>query len=273
MIGSWLSPMTILVGKHFASYFGGVATFNYANQTYIMIAGILVYSICNYVFPTLSRLADAGDDMEFVRTVRTGTLSAMFIIIPFMFAVIVLAGEGTAILYMRGEFTADNTAETANALRIITFSMPFYGAIEIFSRVFYSKKRTFFPMLAAMSGVVAMSVCSAVCVRSFDLGLNSVAAAVALGQAIAALVLCISAAVKIKGLFDRDFVINIIKEIICGLVMLGVMMLVHKLLANDPYSAGIYKNIGVCALTFICGAVMYLVFSAILRVKIEKGRS
>lgn len=272
MIGSWLSPMTILVGKHFASYFNGVATFNYANQTYIMIAGILVYSICNYVFPTLSRLADAGDTEDFNRTVRTGTAAAMFIIIPFMFAVAVLSGEGTAILYMRGEFTAQNTADTAAALRIISFAMPFYGAIEIFSRVFYSRKKTFFPMLAAIVGVVIMTVCSAVCVQGFGLGLDYVAVSVALGQCAAALVLIICAAKNISGLFTWDFIKDLLKIFVCGLVMCSVMMLIHKLLANDPYNSGIYTNVGVCALTFAGGAVMYIVFSAILGVKFSVKR-
>lgn len=273
MIGSWLAPMTILVGKHFASYFNGVATFNYANQTYIMIAGILVYSICNYVFPTLSRLADEGDEEKFNLTVRTGTSAAMFIIIPFMFAVVVLAGEGTAILYMRGEFSAQNTADTASALRIIAFAMPFYGAIEIFSRVFYSKKKTFFPMLASICGVAAMTAICTVGVRVFGAGLDFVAGCAALGQLCAALVLCVSAALKVKGIFTRDFTFNLIKELVCGLVMCAVMMLVHKMLQTDPYSAGIYKNIGVCALTFVCGAVMYIVFAAILRVRFEKRGS
>ena len=274
MIGSWLSPMTILVGKHFASYFNGVATFNYANQTYIMIAGILVYSICNYVFPTLSRLADEGKTEDFNHTVRTGTTAAMFIIVPFMFAVAVLSGEGTAILYMRGEFTAQNTADTAEALRIISFAMPFYGAIEIFSRVFYSKKKTFFPMLAAILGVIVMTVSGAICVQGFRMELNAVALSVALGQFTAALVLTVCAVKNVKGLFTWDFIKDLLKIFVCGLVMCAVMMLIYKLLANNPYISGIYKNVGVCALTFAGGAVMYLVFSAILGVKfsVKTGR-
>lgn len=265
MIGSWLSPMTILVGKHFASYSDGVAVFNYANQTYIMIAGILVYSICNYVFPTLSRLADEGLEEEFCATVRTGTKTAMFLIIPFMAAVTVLCGEGVAILYMRGEYTAANTADTASLLRIIALAMPAYGFIEIFSRVFYAKKKTAAPMAAAVAGVLVILLVCVLGINVMGAGLLTVAVAVALGQWGAALVLIIWAAVKLRGIFDASFVISLLKILLCGAGSTLAMAGVYRLIGNDPYSAGIIINILVCAAAFAVGVICYLILARVLR--------
>lgn len=265
MIGSWLSPMTILVGKHFASYSDGVAVFNYANQTYIMIAGILVYSICNYVFPTLSRLADEGQEDEFCATVRTGTGTAMFLIIPFMAAVTVLCGEGVAILYMRGEYTAANTADTAALLRIIALAMPAYGFIEIFSRVFYAKKKTAAPMAAAVAGVLVILAVCFVGINLMGGGLLTVAVAVALGQWGAALVLISWAAVRLRGIFGASFILSLLKILLCGVGSTLAMAGVHRLMGSDPYGAGVIINILVCAAVFAVGVVVYLALAWILR--------
>ena len=272
MVGSWLSPMTILIGKHFASYFNGVATFNYANQTYIMIAGILVYSICNYVFPTLSRLAGAGQEEAFTATVRSGAKCAMFIVVPCMFAVIVLAGEIVAILYLRGEYTAQNAADTAEALRVIALAMPAYAVIEIVSRVFYSKQKTLFPMLASAVGVAAILAVSAVCVLGFHQQLRSVAAAVAAGQALSALVLLISAGVTIKGLYTKPFVLDMVKITLSGLLSFAAMTALYRVIGRQPFEAGLLRNFIVCVLTFGCGAVVYLAGAWLMKLKISLKR-
>lgn len=272
MVGSWLSPMTILIGKHFASYFNGVATFNYANQTYIMIAGILVYSICNYVFPTLSRLAGAGQEKAFTATVRSGAKCAMFIVVPCMFAVIVLAGEIVAILYLRGEYTAQNAADTAEALRVIALAMPAYAVIEIVSRVFYSKQKTLFPMLASAVGVAAILAVSAVCVLGFHQQLRSVAAAVAAGQALSALVLLISAGVTIKGLYTKPFVLDMVKITLSGLLSFAAMTALYRVIGRQPFEASLLRNFIVCVLTFGCGAVVYLAGAWLMKLKISLKR-
>ncbi|MCI8331600.1 MAG: murein biosynthesis integral membrane protein MurJ [Clostridiales bacterium] len=274
MIGSWLSPMTILIGKHFSSYFNGVATFNYANQTYIMIAGILVYSICNYVFPALSRLADEGNELQFISTIHSGVKCVMFLIIPCMFAVMVLGREIVSILYLRGEYTAQNAYDTAMALQIISIAMPAYGILEIGNRVFYAEKKTLYPMLASGVGVVVLLVLSAVCVRGFSMGLASVAAAVAASQAAGALLLTIAIVKKNKGLLTLSFGLDIIKMVGSGLISFALMTLVYRWLDNRPFETGVLHNITVCLITFLCGGIVYLLSVKITKVKItfKKGK-
>ena len=273
MVGSWLSPMTILLGKHFASFSDGVAVFNYANQTYIMIAGILVYSICNYVFPTLSRLADSGDRAAFHTTVRTGTSTALFLIVPVTAAVIVLCGEGVSILYLRGEYTEQNAMDTAYALRLIALAMPAYGLIEIFSRVFYAKKQTRFPMIAAIGGVLVIGGVCAFCVHVLGFGIGAVALAVAIGQWCAAGVLIVSTVCTMRALFSRDFLISLGKILVCGGASFLVMELCYRLIGNQPYTAGLMVNVGVCALVFAAGAVCYLALAWLLRAFPKGGQS
>ncbi|MCI8590666.1 MAG: murein biosynthesis integral membrane protein MurJ [Clostridiales bacterium] len=274
MIGSWLSPMTILIGKHFSSYFNGVATFNYANQTYIMIAGILVYSICNYVFPALSRLADEGNEQQFITTIQSGVKCVMFLIIPCMFAVMVLGQEIVAILYLRGEYTAKNAYDTAMALQIIAIAMPAYGILEIGNRVFYAQKKTLYPMLASGVGVLVLLAFSAFCVRGLSMGLPAVAAAVAASQAAGALLLMIAIFKKNKELFTGAFGLDIVKIVGSGFLSCVLMAFVHRWLDSNPFEAGVLHNLAVCVITFLCGGIVYLLSIKIVKVQIafKKGK-
>ena len=98
MVGSWMAPAGTLLGQYFAAEVaslgvisGATTVFDYANNIYIIIAGTLTYSICNYTFPKISRLSADGNSEEFASTVRSGLTSALYIVIPFMAAALVLA--------------------------------------------------------------------------------------------------------------------------------------------------------------------------------------
>lgn len=269
MIGSWLPPVTILSGTFFASFVsfeGSVTVFSSANSLYVMIVGILTYSICNYVFPTLSRLSADGDEESFNDTVRRGTLSSMLIIAPIFAAVLILAGEGVAMLYMRGEFTSEAAAQTATALRGIAVAMPAFSVIEIFSRVMYSKNLNRIPMIASGAGVAVNLLSGFVMIRILGLGIGAVGFSAALGQISAACVLLFSAIRHIKGLFDRDFAIRSLKIAACGLVSAAVMLVLKRVFGADPYSTGFFRSFLTCAAVFLPGALVYMLLGMLLGV-------
>lgn len=152
MIGSWLAPFGVLSGTFFSPYLpipGAITLFEYTNNIYVIIVGILTYGICNFTFPKLSRLNVLGEHDAFSRTARSGLLSALYVVLPIMAAVMLLSGEGTAILYQRGEFDASAASYTANALKYISIGMPAFCIIEIVSRIMYSLTKVRVPMLAA----------------------------------------------------------------------------------------------------------------------------
>lgn len=273
MIGSWLLPAGFLIGKFFASSFMGVAVFNYANQSYIMIAGILTYSICNYVFPRLSRLSVEDNTNDFNSVVRTGLMCSWFIVIPFMAALNVLSEEGMSILYQRGEFSAEATALTASAIGIISFAMPAFSTIEFLSRTFYSKKQTSAPMFAALLGVVVNIAVSYVSVNIFHGKIEAVAFANALGQICAAALLIIFAIRKNKGLFNKAFVVNILKTAVSGALCFAVMKIIHRVFENNAYDSGPIKNIAVVFAVFIPGAAVYLISAKLFRIRFKSDEN
>ncbi|MDD4772457.1 MAG: lipid II flippase MurJ [Eubacteriales bacterium] len=258
MVGSWLAPVGVLSGLYFASFIdvsGAVTVFDYSYAVYVIIAGTLTYSICNYAFPFLSRLGN-GDDEGWTRVVRGGLMSSAAVILPCTTAVYILAGEGVALLYLRGEFTAVDVSETVNTLRYMATGMPAFAFIEIVSRVFYSKKNTCIPMTAALSGICINITASALLVGAQELRVGAVGLGNALGQTAAAAVLAVFLLRRTR-VINRELIITLIKLTVSSLLSGAAMITVYRLIGNDPYTAGVRGNIICALLVVICGAAVY----------------
>lgn len=266
MIGSWLIPAGLLAGMSFCSLSdvpGAVTVFDYAHTIYLMIAGILTYSICNYVFPLLSRRSTAGDSEGFAGLVRNAVMAAMLIVLPFTAGAAVLSGEGVAILYLRGEFTPADAVYTAQTLRVLIFAMPAFALNELLSRVFYSRNEVRVPMAAALTGIgvnVALATVWALTKGSLFTSMSDVsliAAANLAGQAASACVLLGASIRRIPGVFDRAFAGRLLIILLFAALSGAVMMGLYRLNGNDPFRAGIVRNIGICAAVFVPGVLSF----------------
>ncbi len=274
VIGSWLIPAGTLLGQYFAARIsergtldGATTVFDCAVSVYVILAGVLTYSVCNYTFPKLSRLCASGDADELYATLRRGLTSLLLIVVPFTAASLVLSGEGIAIVYMRGAFTADDAYNTARALRFMLPAMPFFSVIELFSRVFYAKDQPRVPTYAAAVGILANVTVGGVLTSLGVLDIGALGLANAVGQAVAALTLVIFAAVRFKGLFDRSTVLKIIKIALGGVTVYAVCTVLSHLLAADPYSASLLTNVWRSAAIFAPAALAYLVYARLVGIK------
>lgn len=272
MVGSWLAPVGLMVGTYFAPLMveNGNVIFDYSNNVYTIIAGILTYSICNYVFPVLSRMSAGGDDGEFCATVRTGILSALAIMLPFMAGAMVLSREGIAVLYMRGQFDAYSAESTALTFRMIAIAMPAFAIIEIVNRVFYAKNMAKVPMTAALCGVVVNIASSALfMLAGGSYGVAPIGLSFALGQITAAVVLVIFLAKRLRPIFCAEFARNLIKVVVSACVSAAVMLLIYCIIGNDTYNAGMIKNLIVAVAVFVPGIAVYAASLKLLRTEFK----
>ena len=260
MIGAWLMPAALLLGTAFSSLSetdGGISVFTYAYNVYLMITGILTYSICNYVFPELSRLSGAGDDEGFMKTLRRGFDSALTLTLPFTAAVFILSGCGVSIMYQRGAFGADSAAMTASALRFIVPAMPAFAVVELLNRAFYSKGLDKIPMLAALCGIAADAAVSAALIFYGALPvLAGAAAGLCAGQLAAAAVLLFASAKKLMGLFD-GFLKRTWSLWLGSALSAAAMTVLYRLFDRDPFQSGFAGNLTVCFAVFLPGAAIY----------------
>lgn len=253
MAGSWLAPLTSLIGAHFSSLLAsnGNAVFDYSYNIFIIVAGVLTYSICNYVFPSLSRTA--GQPEEFHGTVRTGLLSALAITAPFTAAVMLLAGEGVTVLYFRNEFTAADVSQTASMLRLNAAALPAFAVTELGMRVFYAKKRTLVPVIAACFGA-AVNLTVAAVVQT----LPGIGTACALGQLAAASVLLAAMIRTERPVFDRAFLSDFLKILAAAILSAAAMYGMRLLFPGAPTERGLLMNLLICAAVFLPGGAVFL---------------
>lgn len=262
MVGSWLIPVGMLAGTFFATFtdtHGAVTVFDISFNIYVIIAGTLVYSVCQYIFPILSRRSAEGDPEGFAASVRTGLLSLAALTLPFVCGALILSREGVAMMYLRGEFTEADAKNVAGALRMLLTAIPAFAINELFSRVFYSRGETKLPMFAALAGIIVNIVCSAVTVRILGFGLNAVALSNALGQYASAAVLLGFAAVKLTGVFGRKIYAEFARLAACALPSCAAMALAYRFVPGVPYERGLFANLAVCAAVFVPAAVIYLI--------------
>lgn len=272
MIGSWLAPIGMLTGTHFAAQLtvsGAITVFEYAININNILTGILTYGICNFTFPRLSRQNVTGDREAFSSTARAGILSALAIVLPIMAAVLVLSCEGTALLYFRGAFTADDTAATAQTLACLALGMPAFCLTEILSRIMYAKMSTRTPMTASLAGAAVNVISTALLVRFCPdrFGVGTIAIGNTLGLWVCALVLFFALLTATPDVCSRTFFISLGKLFLLAAAALGVMKFIHAILSDGTVSPSFFSNLLLCGIVFAPAAIVYLIGLKLLRVR------
>lgn len=268
MVGSWLSPVGILLGQYFASRItalggadGAAAIFDYANNVYVIIAGTLTYSICNYTFPKIAKLSAQGSENEFYATLRDGFVNILYIVVPFCAAALVLAGEGVSILYMRGEFTAEDALNTAKTLRFILPAMPFFAVSELLTRAFYSKNKPSLVMYAVITGIAVNLISGLVLIQNGGIfGVATVGFAAGLGQAATSVMLIVFSAKWLRGIFNTELVKHLIIIFIGGIAAFFTAFGASEIINSQPYTASLAENIIKAIIIFVPAAAVYLVW-------------
>lgn len=270
LMGSWLLPAASLTGTFFgarSSLPSAISVFDYANNIYIIVAGVLTYSISNFLFPKLARLSGTAED-AFAENLGVGLRASLYLILPALAAVTVLADEGVCLLYLGGSFTPADATLVADTLRAIAVGMPFFALSELLSRAFYSKKSLLPPALAALLGVFAnLLTCGTVLAVTGDISVFTVGVGNAVGQIVCAFVMIIYAVRRIPGFCSRASAVAVIKTVIASAAALAVMLLLHRLLgweATDHTRAG---NMICCIAIFLPGALTFLVSARLTKLK------
>ena len=274
MLGSWLAPIGMLTGTHFAAQLavpGAITVFEYAININNILTGILTYGICNFTFPRLSRQNVTGEREAFASTARAGILSALAIVLPVMAAVLVLSREGTALLYFRGEFTAEDTQRTAQTLLYLAIGMPAFCLTEILSRIMYARMSTKIPMTASLAGAAVNVVTTALLVRFFaePLGVGCVAVGNTLGLWVCALVLFFALQRSCPEVCGKSFFVNLGKLLLLSAAAFFLMHAIHALITDGTVSPSVFGNLLYCCAVFLPAAIVYLIGLKLLSVRFQ----
>jgi len=148
-----------LIGTWFAQFVSdsAAAEIGYAFRLYQLPQGIFAVTIGTVLFPSLSLFAAEHDEVRFRETVSLGVRQMVFVSLPFVAWFAVMPQAFVELVYQRGQFDAQATAEVAAALAFFSVGLAFANANIMFNRAFQSMQRPLLPMYVAF-GNLAVNV-------------------------------------------------------------------------------------------------------------------
>jgi putative peptidoglycan lipid II flippase len=186
--------------------------------------GLIALSLGTVIFPQLARAHAAGDHSE-VRQIALGaTRQVLFLALPASVIFGLLGVPIVRALFERGQFTAESTAITSEALIFYAFGLAAFAAAEILVRTFYATRDTRTPVLVGVVAVVA-NVALGWALIKLGAGLDGLAIAFSTANTIEAALLLLLLGRRLGGIgggFWRAAGGMLLAALCCGAVLLAL---------------------------------------------------
>jgi putative peptidoglycan lipid II flippase len=197
-----------------------VSAIDKAFRLYILPQGVFSVAISTVLFPSIARMV-ARDDMRGVRHAVTGGLRAIFfMLLPASVFMMVLAEPVTRLVYERGEFDAESTDLTSQALLTFTLGLVFNGASLLVIRAFFSLQEPWKATKVAALGLVLNIVLDAILYR--PLGVAGIPLATSIASLVTFLVLLHMLGREVGGL-RTDLLLDGFGRCLAAGLVLGVL--------------------------------------------------
>ncbi|GIX07449.1 MAG: putative lipid II flippase MurJ [Candidatus Poribacteria bacterium] len=140
ILGAAATPINLVVNERFASTIanGAVSWLYYAYRLIHLPLGIFSYAIATVSVPSLSRAAARGDQETFRRELSSALRLILFLFLPTMAGMIVLAEPIAAVVYRRGRFSALDAEMVAQAIRFYALGLIPFGANGLLAMALYA---------------------------------------------------------------------------------------------------------------------------------------
>ena len=254
--------INLLVGRQVASFTeGAVAWLSYADRLYQLPLGVVGIAIGTVLLPDLSRRLRSGDAIGGRDSFNRGTEFALALTFPAAVALVVIAMPLCAVLFQRGAFGPDDTANTAMALAAYGLGLPAFVFQKVLQPLYYAREDTKRPFRYA---VICMVVNALIAIGLMPL----------IGFVAAALATTLSAWVMVWQLwrgsrnmgpeaqFDDRFRARSWRILLASFVMGGVLFAVMTALGPMLGTDGL-RYLGL-ALLIGAGIVSYFAIGAII---------
>jgi len=156
VIGLSVTQINLFVNQNLASGLpeGSISALRLAQRIMQLPVGIFGISVAMAVFPTMTEQAARNNIAEFKRLFSLGLRGVFVITIPAALGLMSLREPLIALLFQQGQFDAQDTLATAQALFYYSIGLFAYSALQLTNRVFYSLKDTVTPVLAGIISII-----------------------------------------------------------------------------------------------------------------------
>jgi putative peptidoglycan lipid II flippase len=191
-----------------------------AFRIYMLPQGMFSVAVATVLFPTLSRYVARQDFDGLRRTQANGIRQIALLLIPAAAITIAIPEPIVRLVYERGEFNAQSTQQTAEALFWFSFSLPFSGFNLLLTRTFFSLQKPWAP--TALAGVTLLINAGVSAALYGPLGI----AGVVLGTVVATIAMTLGQAAVLRhrtGGLELPRTINTTLKIIFASAILGAV--------------------------------------------------
>ena len=156
VIGLSVTQINLFINQNLASGLpeGSISALRLAQRIMQLPVGIFGISVAMAVFPTMTEQAARNNIAEFKRLFSLGLRGVFVITIPAALGLMALREPLIALLFQQGQFDAQDTLATAQALFYYSIGLFAYSALQLTNRVFYSLKDTVTPVLAGIISII-----------------------------------------------------------------------------------------------------------------------
>ncbi len=147
--------VNVMVNTAFATRLGpgAVSSLNYAFRLMQLPLGIFGVAVATVTLPLVSRLASTNDHHGFRTTLGRGMRLAFLLTIPCAVGLICFGEPIVSLLFQRGRFDAEATAQTAIALQYYALGLVAYSGIKVLVPAFYAVDKRNLPMLVSFLSI------------------------------------------------------------------------------------------------------------------------
>jgi putative peptidoglycan lipid II flippase len=205
---------------------GAIAANGYALQLMLLPHGLIALSLGTVIFPQLARAHAAGDQAE-VRQIALGAVrQVLFVALPASMILGLLGVPVVRALFEHGQFTAESTALTSEALRFYAFGLAAFAASEILVRTFYAMRDTRTPVVVGVVAV-ALNITLGWVLLRLGAGLEGLASAFSTANTLEAVLLLVLLRRRLGGVGDRfwrSIGAMLLATLACGAVLLALRL-------------------------------------------------
>jgi putative peptidoglycan lipid II flippase len=262
--GAAIYQINIFIGTILASLLptGSVSYLYYADRIVELPLGVFAIAVGTATLPSFSEQVAQGKKEELKRTIAFSLSLILFITIPATVALIALRVPIISVLFERGEFGAEATLLTAQALLCYAVGLWAFSVIRIIVSAFYSLQDTRSPMKAAIVALIVNAVFSVALM--FPLKHGGIALATSIASAVNVGMLWVILTRRLGAIIDGNFTRSAIKTAFASLVMWGVILLIglfYPWQTSGPFNARLMHLL----LCVILGGAAFLTAAFLLR--------
>ena len=150
-----VTQVNLLVDNKLASHLGdgGIASLQYGMRLFQLPLGVFAVSVATALLPRFSEARAREDDARFSSYLGDGIALSGLVLLPAMVGLLAIGADVVRLLFEHGSFSPEDTLRTSRVLSFYLIGLFPYGLVYLFSRAFYSLRRTRLPLAAAVVSV------------------------------------------------------------------------------------------------------------------------